>query len=98
MGIDVYRVPARKYFLVPMGTGYQPDKKFWEKMGTGDQPDKNFWVPMGTGYQPEKYFWVPMGTGYRLENFFWVPPTPDPNKKPPGNFTPNGLYRDHSSP
>ena len=42
--------------------------KIWVPMGTGYQPDKKLWVPMGTGYRPDKKLWVPMGTGYR-ENF-----------------------------
>ena len=30
--------------------------KIWVPMGTGYEPDKKLWVPMGTGYQLEKNF------------------------------------------
>ena len=48
-----------------MGTGYQPEKKFWVPMGTGTGQKRNFgyrWVP-GTGKKKILgYWWVP-GTG-----------------------------------
>ena len=44
LGTDGYRVPARKIFWVPMGTGYRQEKLFWVLLSTGFGVESGFFI------------------------------------------------------
>ena len=68
---DGYRLPARKKFWVPIGTGYLARKKFWVPMGTG--PEKN-WVFDGYWVPTRKKIWGI--DGYRIPGKISLMPIP----------------------